>query len=414
MLLFAPQPAEASETRTPLTPATVKKLVALGLDVAFEPGLGRGALIDDDALTDAGAAVAGGGHRAWEDADIVAAVTPPGEDDVKRMRDGALLAGLLAPTRRPGLVRAAAEAGVSTLSAEFIPRISRAQSMDVLSSQANLAGYKAVLLGAAACPKLMPMLITAAGTLSPGRVLVVGVGVAGLQAIATAKRLGAVVEAYDVRPPTKEQVQSLGARFVELPPPEEEDDGGNEDSGGYAKEQSEAQRLKQAELMAKHVAGADVVVTTAAVFGKAPPLLIPADVVATMKPGSVVVDLGASADHGRGNCELTRPDETFVTDRRVTVMGPTNLPGTMPVHASAVLANNFFALLETVIRPGDAEREEGEPGPPAGPTLHLDLDDEVHVGALITHRGQVVNDLVRGTLEPAPESGTEPETEAPS
>ncbi|MEM6458511.1 MAG: NAD(P) transhydrogenase subunit alpha [Planctomycetota bacterium] len=404
MLLFAPRPQDDQETRCPLTPATVKKLVALGVDVTFEPGLGGGALIDDAVLVDAGATVAGEGHRAWEDADVVVAVTPPDDADVRRMREGSLLAGLLAPTRRPGLVRAAAETGVSTLSAEFIPRISRAQSMDVLSSQANLAGYKAVLLGAAACPKLMPMLITAAGTLSPGRVLVVGVGVAGLQAIATAKRLGAVVEAYDVRPATKEQVQSLGARFVELPPPPPEEGSGDsaasEDAGGYAKEQSEVQRQKQAELMAKHVAGADVVVTTAALFGKAPPVLIPADVVGQMKPGGVVVDLAASAHHGRGNCELTRPGETFVTDGRVTVMGPTNLPGTMPVHASAVLANNFFALLETVVQPADAEAES------SGPALHLDLDDEVHFGALITHRGQVVNELVRDILEPTPESET--------
>jgi NAD(P) transhydrogenase subunit alpha len=394
MLLFAPRQRETDETRTPLTPAVVKKLVAAGLDVTIEPGLGGGSFQSDETFTHAGATLAHAGHRAWEDADLVVTLGPPAVDHVRRMREGAVLVGMLSPTVEHDLVRAAAERQVSLLSLEFVPRISRAQAMDVLSSQANLAGYKAVLLGASHCPKLMPMMITAAGTLAPGRVFVIGVGVAGLQAIATAKRLGAIVEAYDVRPATKEQVQSLGARFVELP-----NAGSGETEGGYAKEQTDEERAQQAELMAKHVTGADVVVTTAAVFGKAPPQLIPADVVARMKPGSVVVDMAANPACGRGNCELTRPGEITVTDGQVTLVGTTNLPGTMPVHASTVLANNIFALLDTLIRSAEAG-EASDDQAAAGPTLHIDLDDEIHVGALITHRGAVVNDLVKSALEP--------------
>ncbi len=398
MLVFAPLPRNADETRTPLSPAVVKKLVTAGLDVTVEPGLGMKSFISDQEWLDAGATLAGSGHRAWEDADVVVTIDPPAPEHVRRMREGAALVGLLSPTLEHDVVRAAAEAKVSALSLEFVPRTSRAQSMDVLSSQANLAGYKSVLLGAAHCPKLMPMMITAAGTLSPGRVLVVGVGVAGLQAIATAKRLGAIVEAYDVRPATKEQVLSLGARFVELP--NTGSTSGSETSGGYAKEQTDEERAQQAELMAKHVTSSDVVITTAAVFGKAPPLLIPADVVARMKPGSVIVDLAASAAHGRGNCALTQPGHIITTDHQVTVVGTTNLPGTMPVHASAVFANNVYALLETLIAQPHKADDESSNAPAQGPSLKIDLDDDIHVGALITHAGQIFNDLVKEILPP--------------
>ena len=407
MLLFAPRQQSSDETRTPLTPAVTKKLVGLGLDVTIEPGLGLGSHLSDQAFVDAGATLADAGHRAWEDADLVVTLNPPDAGDVAQMKQGAVLVGLLAPTVEHALVRTAVEKRLSMLSLEFIPRISRAQAMDVLSSQASLAGYKAVLLGADHCPKLLPMMITAAGTLAPSRVFVVGVGVAGLQAIATAKRLGAIVEAYDVRPATKEQVLSLGARFVELPGT----DNGGETSGGYAKEQTDEQRRQQAELMAKHITGADVVITTAAVFGKAPPRLIPADVVAHMKPGSVVVDLAASADHGAGNCELTRPGETFTTEGGVTVVGATNLPGTLPVHASTALANNVHALLQTLIAAGsDADAADGQADASAGPRLALDLDDEIHTGALITHAGEIVDDLVRSIVAPdATPDGTSPD-----
>ncbi|MEO1235493.1 MAG: NAD(P) transhydrogenase subunit alpha [Planctomycetota bacterium] len=389
MMLFAPRPEDPHENRAALTPAVVKKLVAKGVTVVVETGLAHGAFIGDDAFREAGATTADEGHQAWEDADVVVAIDPTRPEHVRRMRPGTALVGMLSPTTEHDLVRTAVKAQVSTISLEFVPRISRAQSMDVLSSQANLAGYKAVLLGANHCPKLMPMMITAAGTLAPARVLVVGVGVAGLQAIATAKRLGAIVEAYDVRPATKEQVQSLGARFVELPTSES----AGETSGGYAKEQTEEDRARQAELMAKHVTGADVVVTTAAVFGKAPPMLIPADVVHRMRPGSVVVDLAANPAHGRGNCELTQPGEVVTTDNQVTVVGTTNLPATLPVDASTVFANNVFALLETMIDTPAEDQDNAEP------TFKLDPDDEIHAGVLITHAGEIANDLVRETLD---------------
>lgn len=403
MLVFAPRQRDPEETRTPLTPVVVKKLVAAGIDVVLEPGLGQASFISDPQFLDAGATLAGENHRAWEDADVVVTLGPPAVEHVKRMHAGAVLLGLLSPTLEHDLVRAAAEQQISAMSLEFVPRTSRAQSMDVLSSQANLAGYKAVLLGASHCPKLMPMMITAAGTLSPGRVLVIGVGVAGLQAIATAKRLGAIVEAYDVRPATKEQVLSLGARFVELPT-SGAGAGGGETEGGYAKQQTDEERQQQAELMAKHVIAADVVVTTAAVFGKAPPLLIPADVVARMKPGSVIVDLAANPAYSRGNCELTKPGEVFTTDQHVTLVGNTNLPATMPVHASTVFANNIHALLETLIsRPETTTQsgggDESERQTTAPPSLKIDLDDDIHVGTLITHSGRIVNDLVKDIVQ---------------
>jgi NAD(P) transhydrogenase subunit alpha len=263
-----------------------------------------------------------------------------------------------------------AEKQITAIATEFIPRISRAQAMDTLSSQANLGGYKAVIMGAEHCPKVFPMMITAAGTLSPAKVFIIGAGVAGLQAIATARRLGAVVEAYDVRPATKEQVQSLGARFVEL----EMETTDAETSGGYAKEQTEEQQRKQTELMTKHIIGADVVVTTAAIFGKAPPMLISKDVVGQMHTGSVIVDLAASPEHGRGNCELTKPGEIFVTDNDVRIVGTLNLPSLLPTHASQAYANNMYNLLQELI-------VEGE--------IKIDLEDEIQKGAVVAHQGQI-------------------------
>jgi NAD(P) transhydrogenase subunit alpha len=389
-----------AETRCPITPAVVKKWVGKGLKVTFDAGIGQGSSISNDELTAAGATPAEGDCIAG--ADIVVTVGPPEAETVRKMKPGAALVGLLEPLQQPELVTAAKDAGVTLASMEFIPRISRAQSMDALSSQANLAGYKAVLIGADHCPKLLPMLITAAGTLAPARVLVVGVGVAGLQAIATAKRLGAIVEAYDVRPETKEQVQSLGARFVELPGAAGADASGK---GGYAKEQTDEQRQQQADLMAKHVTGADLVITTAAVFGKAPPLLIPADVIRRMKAGSVLVDMAANPKHGRGNAESTKPGEVTQveteTGGQVTLIGTTNLPGLMPVHASQVLANNIYALIETCLKTPAPEVEASDQDQPTDPSsleLHFDLEDEIHKGMLITHDGQITNDLVQAAI----------------
>ncbi|MFP4145014.1 MAG: Re/Si-specific NAD(P)(+) transhydrogenase subunit alpha [Phycisphaeraceae bacterium] len=375
MKIGVPRQEQDGETRVALTPQVAKKLVSAGSEVVVEAGAGERASATDEAYEKAGATISSDAAGVWG-ADVVLTVRPPQPDQVRQMKEGAVLAGVLAPLASPELVEAMVAAKVTAFSMEFVPRISRAQSMDVLSSQANIGGYKAVVMGADHCPKMFPMMITAAGTLAPARVFIIGVGVAGLQAIATAKRLGAVVEAYDVRPATKEQVQSLGARFVELPTTAEE----AETAGGYAREQTEEERQQQAELMAKHVIGADVVVTTAAVFGKQPPMLIPADVANQMSPGSVIVDLAANPEAGRGNCELTKPGEVTKTDAGVTIVGTMNLPGLVPQHASQAYANNMQSFLKEIV-------EEGE--------LKLDLEDEIQQGALITHKGEVMHQMLK-------------------
>ncbi|MFW6032768.1 MAG: Re/Si-specific NAD(P)(+) transhydrogenase subunit alpha [Phycisphaeraceae bacterium] len=371
MKIGVPRQEQDGETRVALTPQVAKKLVSAGSEVVVEAGAGERASATDEAYEKAGATISSDAAGVWG-ADVVLTVRPPQPDQVRQMKEGAVLAGVLAPLASPELVEAMVAAKVTAFSMEFVPRISRAQSMDVLSSQANIGGYKAVVMGADHCPKMFPMMITAAGTLAPARVFIIGVGVAGLQAIATAKRLGAVVEAYDVRPATKEQVQSLGARFVELPTTAEE----AETAGGYAREQTEEERQQQAELMAKHVIGADVVVTTAAVFGKQPPMLIPADVANQMSPGSVIVDLAANPEAGRGNCELTKPGEVTKTDAGVTIVGTMNLPGLVPQHASQAYANNMQSFLKEIV-------EEGE------------LEDEIQQGALITHKGEVMHQMLK-------------------
>jgi NAD(P) transhydrogenase subunit alpha len=380
MQIGVPKQSQAGETRVALTPSAVERLAGEQIAVAVETGAGKAAHASDDAYEQAGATLvpSEGQARAgvWAESDVVLTVNPPSEAQIAAMQPGAVLIGLLDPVNQPALMQQCAERGVTAFAMEFLPRISRAQAMDVLSSQANIAGYKAMLLGADRAPKMMPMMITAAGTLAPAKVLVVGAGVAGLQAIATARRLGAVVEAYDVRPATKEQVQSLGARFIQLG----NGDQNAETEGGYAKEQTEEEQARQREQMAKHVIAADVVVTTAAVFGKAPPMIIPQDVVDRMHPGSVIVDIAADPAHGRGNCEATRPGEVYATDRDVTIVGTLDLPTLLPVHASEVFANNMHAFLKPLI-------EEGE--------LRLNMEDEVQQGAAIVHDGQIVNETVK-------------------
>ncbi len=378
MRLHVPKQTRPGETRTPITPSAVKKLGKLGIDVVVQAGAGTGSYIDDEAYTQAGASVVEA--LDWGEADIVATLEPPTDEQAGAMKQDAVLIGMLEPLNPDGLFGVLKDHGVTAFSLELLPRISRAQSMDVLSSQANLAGYKAVMLAADHCPKMFPMMITAAGTIAPAKAFVIGAGVAGLQAIATAKRLGAVVEAFDVRSVTKEQVQSLGARFVELPTAAQDD----ASTGGYAREQTEEERRKQSALMSKHVIGADVVITTAAVPGKAPPMLIPADTAHQMAPGSVIVDLGASPEHGHGNCELTRPGEVHQTDHGVTLVGLTNLPALMPVNASQVYANNLLAFLGEIVADGQ---------------LKLDLEDEVQKGCVVTHRGAIVNDKIREAVE---------------
>lgn len=378
MQISVPNETRDGETRVALVPPVVKKLANESVGIHVERHAGHRAGSPDAEYEQAGATlIEADAPELWSEADVVLTVGPPAPERVRAMKRGALLIGSLAPVTHPELIGAARDAGVTLLATEFIPRISRAQAMDTLSSQANIAGYKAVLLGADHCAKMFPMMITAAGTLRPARVFIIGAGVAGLQAIATAKRLGAIVEAYDVRPATKEQVQSLDARFVELPA---ESGADAETAGGYAREQSDEQQKKQAALMARHVIGADVVVTTAAVFGKAPPLLVPADVANQMRPGSVLVDIAADPAHGRGNCELTEPGETITTDHGAHIVGLLNLPARVPNHASLAYANNMHALLKTLVAEGQVK---------------LDFEDQVHNEACIVHEGEIRNELIR-------------------
>lgn len=391
MKLLVPSQTVFGDTRVALVPQAAARLIGdkkAPVQVFVERGAGRDAGHEDDAYEQAGAQIVADAQldAAWADADVVVTIHPPTSNRAAQLKRGAVLIGMLAPLRHAELMRSLAERHVTSFSMEFVPRISRAQSMDVLSSQANLGGYKAVLIAADACRKMFPMLITAAGTLAPARVFVLGAGVAGLQAIATAKRLGAVVEAYDVRPAVKEQVQSLGARFVEL-------NAGATDAetkGGYAKELTDEQRQRQVEQMARHVHAADAVITTAAVFGKAPPLLIPADTVRGMSRGSIIVDIAADPDAGRGNCELTQPGRRITTEQGVVIDGTLNLPALLPIHASQAYANNMLAFLKEIIAPA------GNDTPAAA--LKLDMEDEIQKGAAITHGGNITNDLVRAKL----------------
>jgi NAD(P) transhydrogenase subunit alpha len=383
MKVGVPNQSASGEPRVALTPAVVKKLLKMDLHVVVEAGAGLASHYADQQYIDAGATIAAAEGDAtsaiWAETDMVATLGPPSASQIAAMKSASVLIGLLAPLDHPQQVQALAAAKVTSFAMEFLPRISRAQSMDVLSSQANLGGYKAVLIGADHCPKMFPMMITAAGTIAPAKVFIIGAGVAGLQAIATAKRLGAVVEAFDVRAVTKEQVESLGARFVELPTAAQDDAA----TGGYARDQTEEERRKQSALMSKHVISADVIITTAAIFGKAPPMLIPKDTVEQMHAGSVIIDMAANIQNGRGNCELTEPGKTITTANGVTIIGETNLPALLPANASQVYANNMHAFISEMI-------EEGN--------LKLDLEDEVQKGAAITHDGQITNELVQKAI----------------
>ena len=387
MIVGVPKETFPGERRVAVVPSVVPALTKASLDVLIESSAGTVAGFPDAAYTDAGARVAPSRAQLFADADIVLQVRSPGaaddagRADLELLRPGQAIIGLSDPLGEPAAARAVAERGVAAFSMELIPRITRAQSMDVLSSMASIAGYKAVLLAAAALPRMFPMMMTAAGTITPARVFVVGAGVAGLQAIASARRLGARVEAYDVRPAVKEQVESLGASFVELPLETE----GAEDAGGYAKAQDETFYQRQRETMARVVAASDVVITTALIPGKTAPILVTAEAVAGMSPGSVVVDL--AAERG-GNCELTQADETVVTDSGVTILGPTNLPSTVPYHASQMYAKNISTLLLHLVKEG---------------ALALDMDDEITAGTLVSRDGAVVHPRICDLLGmPAP------------
>jgi len=339
-----------------------------------ESGAGAGASHDDDAYRAAGATVATD-RAAALGADVVLKVQKPTPEEIGLLREGAALIGTLQPLTNPDLVRALVAKRTTSFSMDAIPRVTRAQPMDSLSSQSNIAGYKAVLLAANSLPKFFPMLTTAAGTVTPARVLVLGAGVAGLQAIATARRLGAVVEAFDTRPVVKEQVQSLGARFLEIELGEQ-----GEGAGGYAKELSEEAHRKEQELVAKHVKDADVVITTALVPGRRAPILVTADMVRSMRPGSVIVDLAAEMG---GNCELTQPGRTAV-ENGVTIQGELNLPSALAFHASQLYARNVTALLAHLMKDG---------------RLNLDFDDEITKGTTITHEGRIVHGPTQKAME---------------
>ena len=387
MIVGVPKEAFPGERRVAIVPGVVPVLAKASLDVLIEPSAGAEAGFPDAAYTESGARIAASRAQLFADADIVLQVRSPGaageagRADLKQFRAGQAIIGLSDPLGEPAAAQAVAERGVIAFSMELIPRITRAQSMDALSSMATIAGYKAVLLAAAALPRMFPMMMTAAGTITPAKVFVVGAGVAGLQAIASARRIGARVEAYDVRPVVKEQVESLGASFVELPL----ETAGTEDAGGYAKAQDESFYRRQRETMARVVAASDVVITTALIPGKTAPTLVTADAVAGMSPGSVIVDL--AAERG-GNCELTRGDETVVTDNGVTILGPTNLPATVPYHASQMYAKNISTLLLHLVKEGE---------------LAFDMEDEITAGTLVSRDGAVVHARIRDLLgTPAP------------
>jgi proton-translocating NAD(P)+ transhydrogenase subunit alpha len=364
------------EARVALMPDSIKKLVALKAAVMVESDAGLGAARSDDDYREAGAEVSTDRKQLLDSADVLVAVNRPGNDVFAGLRKGAVVLGFLRPLDEARALEPALTAGLTTFAMELVPRITRAQAMDALSSMATVVGYKAVLIGASRIPRMFPMLMTAAGTVPPARVLVLGAGVAGLQAIATARRLGAVVESYDVRAAAGEQVRSLGAKFLEV------DLGGlkTEDAGGYAVELSEEALQRGRDLIAEHAKTADLVITTAQVPGRRAPLLMTEEAVNGMKRGSAVIDLAGSTG---GNCALSKPDE-IVERNGVTIMAPTNLAATVPVHASQLYSRNVTSFLSLLIKDGE---------------LNIDMNDDVVGPSCVTHQGQVVNSRVAAILE---------------
>jgi H+-translocating NAD(P) transhydrogenase subunit alpha len=379
MRVGVPKETTSGEQRVALVPEVVAKLRAKGLDVLVERGAGSGSLLPDSAFADAGAQLANDPAEVWC-CEIVIKIAPPSVQEIAMLGQGSILIGFLAPLTSPQTTSALAAAGATAFAMESIPRISRAQAMDALSSQSNIAGYRAALLGAQSMGRFYPMLMTAAGTIPPAKVLVLGAGVAGLQALATAKRLGARTTGYDVRPEVAEQVRSLGAQWLDL---------GVEASGegGYARELTEQERARQQQALTDAIKGFDVVITTALVPGRPAPKLVTAEAVQGMKPGSVIIDL---AGESGGNCELTEPGSTVVK-HDVKIVSPLNLPASMAEHSSQLFARNVQALLELLV-----ETQDG-----AAPQLELDFDDEVVAGACIVRAGDIVNDGARSAVERA-------------
>lgn len=374
MIIGVPKEAQAGENRVSLVPETVAKLVKAGFKVRIERGAGEKAYFNDSDYEKAGASISQSAEDVFASSEIIVKVGVPSAAEIGRLKQGAVYISFLNPLAEPSLSAELAKRGVTAFSMELIPRTSRAQSMDALSSQANIGGYKAVLTATMALGKYFPMLTTAAGTVPPAKVLVIGVGVAGLQAIATARRLGAVVSAFDIRPEVKEQVQSLGAKFVEA-----KVDVDAKADGGYAKEVNEETKRKLQEALAETVAASDVVITTAQVPGKKAPVLVTRDMVARMKPGSVIVDM---ASEQGGNVEGSKPGQTVVSEG-TSIIGPVNLPASLPVHASQLYSRNILSLLGLLVKDGK---------------LNLDFNDDILKGACVAHGGQVVNERVKGLL----------------
>ena len=382
MIIGIPSEIKTGEKRVAMSPANVQSLTDKSVKVLIQANAGSAAGYPDAEYTAAGATITADRAEIFASADIILQVQSFGsnnensDDDLALIRKGQLIIGMMDPLASPQAAQAVAAKGATAIALELVPRISRAQSMDVLSSMATLAGYKAVLMGASAAPRIFPMLMTAAGTLKPARVLIMGVGVAGLQACATAKRLGAVVEAYDVRPAAREQILSVGAKPVEL----DLDTGESEGAGGYAKEQGEEFLRRQRELMTEVVAQQDIIITTAAIPGAKSPILVTEDMVKAMKPGSVIVDL--AAERG-GNCDLTEQGKTVVA-HHVTILGPENVPSELAYHASQMLGKNMQTLLELILD------DEGN--------LSLDFNDEIVAGTVVAHEGEVPHPHMRKLL----------------
>ena len=376
MYVAIPKELNSLEPRVAATPGSVKQIIKSGLNVYVESGAGLKSFISDDAYQSSGATIIKSSKELLSNADIILKVLPPSNEEIDLLKEKSVFVSLCQTTRELKTVRLLSNKKISAFSMHLIPRTTLAQKMDALSSQANIAGYKAVLVAASRLGVYMPLLMTAAGTIRPSKVLILGAGVAGLQAIATAKRLGAQVEAFDVRPVVKEQVESLGAKFIEVE--SESDDGVGE--GGYAKETSEDYKKKQQDLIHEHISKSDAVITTALIPGRPAPILIPKTMVESMKPGSVIMDL--AAENG-GNCELTQKDKV-VNHNQVIIDGTSNLPGTMPVHASELYSKNVAAFLTYMVKDGK---------------INLDLEDEIISGALYSHNSEITHAPTKESLD---------------
>ncbi len=376
MKISIPKETTKNETRVAATPQSVKELVKAGYQVNIQTSAGTNSFISDDDFKNAGANIVKTTNELFKDSNIIIKVAAPTNDEIELLPKDTILVSFFQPTIELEKVKSISNKKITGLSMHLVPRTTLAQKMDALSSQANIAGYKAVLIGSSHMSVYLPLLMTAAGTIRPAKVLVLGAGVAGLQAIATAKRLGAQVEAFDVRPEVKEQVESLGAKFVEVS--SESDDGVGE--GGYAKETSDEYKRKQQELIKEHISRADMVVTTALIPGRKAPILISKDVVELMKPGSVIMDL--AAENG-GNCEVTKKDKV-VTHNEVVIDGTSNMPATMPVHASELYAKNISALILYMTKENN---------------INFDMDDEIISGSTFTHEGTITHEPTRNLLE---------------